>query len=160
MSGSEQPKLIIDTDWKSQAQAEKEKLTQPKPGAQGPAGGTDAGTGEEPRERIEFRDIVSMFATQAVMYMGGIADPQTGRAVLAPEYAKLYIDMLAMLQEKTKGNLTPEEDRIISSAVQELRLDFVELSKHVEKMVKEGKIKPAAPRVGGPAAPGASPLAP
>jgi len=159
MSGSEQPKLIIDTDWKSQAQAEKEKLTQPKPGTAG-AAGADAGAGEEPREGIEFRDIVSMFATQAVMYMGGIADPQTGRAVLAPEYAKLYIDMLAMLQEKTKGNLTPEEDRVISSAVQELRLDFVELSKHVEKMIKEGKIKPAAARVGGPSAPGASPLAP
>ncbi len=158
---ADQPKLIIDSDWKSQAQAEKERLEQQAaakvaakkaplgamPAAAGPAGeeGEEAEAGP-----MGFKDIVAMLATQAMSYMGYFPDPRTGQAVVALDYAKLHIDMLCILEEKTKGNLTEEEQAFMTRSVSELRLAFVELSKAVAKAVQEGRIKPQGGPGGGP----------
>ena len=167
-AGDSAPKLIIDTDWKSQAQAEKDRLAQssvtksapkgvaPKadPAKGGAAAGIGAmmaaGAGEESGvpEEIGFKDLLTLFITNALQYMGAFADPQTGRAVVAPEMAKVYIDMLGVLETKTKGNLSEEESTLLSQSLSELRLEYVELLKMVEKAVAEGKIKPQG--AGGP----------
>ena len=116
----EENKLIIDSDWKAEAQAEKEKLAQAEAEAK-PAAGAP---GELPEP--DFRTVVSMLATQALMYLGAFPD-ETGRAVVAPEYAKMHIDLLDVLQVKTKGNLTDEEQDELDQVLNELRQRFVQV---------------------------------
>ena len=70
-----------------------------------------------------------MLTTQALSYMGAYPDPKTGKAMIALDYAKLHIDMLGILEEKTKGNLTGEEERLLGQILFDLRLRFVELEK-------------------------------
>lgn len=150
--GGDAPKIIIDTDWKSQAQAEKEKLAAQeaakKAEREAKQGG---GPGGEPGQDgpIGINDIISMFVSQALMYLGAVPDPASGRAVVAPEYARLHIEMLAVLEEKTKGNLTEAESKLLSRALQELRMEYVEVSKYVAQAIKEGKIKPQGGPGGG-----------
>jgi hypothetical protein len=163
MPPPDEPKLIIDSDWKAQAQAEKERLAQ-KAAAAKPAtmagsvgkGGAeiDAAPGSEgrqPGEPVKFDDLVALLATQALSYMGYFADPRTGQAVVSLEYARLHIDMLGILEEKTKGNLSPDEQAALTRTVGELRMSFVELSKAVAKAVQEGKIRPMSGGPGGTA---------
>lgn len=157
------PKLIIDDDWKSSAQAEKERLAEAdaarKPargkgpasaaggGGAGKAGESQAGQAGEPAELppADLLALVGMLATQALMSLGGMADPRTGQAVFDPEMAKYYIDLLAMLEAKTKGNLNEEETRELQGALHELRLRFVELIQMVAKQaVQSGQISPEA----------------
>ncbi len=137
MSEPDAPKLIIDDDWKSSAQAEKEKLAAlEKEKAEQTA---KAGPGGLP-EHIGFKELVSLFATQALMYLGAIPD-QSGRAMVSLEVAKLNIDLLGVVQEKTKGNLTPEEQEMIDGTVNELRMQFVEVTKAVAKAAEDGTLE-------------------
>lgn len=144
----DEPKLIIDTDWKAQAQAEKERLSATAKPAAGP--GATPGADEGEQGPIGFQDLVSMLTTQALSYMGAYPDPRTGKAMIALDYAKLHIDMLGVLEEKTKGNLNEQEQTLITRTVAELRVEFVELVKAVDKAVAEGKIKPGQVGMGGP----------
>lgn len=163
------PKLIVDTDWKSQAQAEKDRLAEvaaakaaPKAGKAPEAGEAEEGEAAPRDEKIGMQDVVSLLVTNALSYMGAFADPQTGRAVVAPDMARVYIDMLGVLEEKTKGNLSEKESQVLSQTLSELRLEYVELTKAIERAVAEGKIKPqqmggagisgsmGAPGLGGP----------
>jgi hypothetical protein len=160
MAEPEPSKLIIDTDWKSQAQAEKERLSAvEKPKAAPAAGqpGSLPAAGPDGGKATLFTELVRMLATQALLYMGAFPDPETGQAVVALDMAKLHIEMLAMLDEKTKGNLSEMEARIVQRTVHELRMEFVEISKAVAKAVDEGRITTA----GAPGTPaGGPPLKP
>ena len=145
MPESQEPKIIIDTDWKTQAQAEKEKLAQAeaakkaqKEAVGGGGGGPDAG------EPVRFEDLIGLLATQALSYLGYMQDPATGRAVVSLDYAKMHIDMLAVLEQKTKGNLSEQEAAALSKTVAQMRMEFVEVSKVIAKAIQEGKIKPAS----------------
>ncbi len=149
MASDEQPKIIVDTDWKSQAQAEKERLAQ-KSAASKPAAKPAAGESQQsgipggppgPGDKVGLPDLISLLVTQALSYLGAFPDPKTGQAMVSLELAKVYIDMLGVLQDKTKGNLSEEEDQLLSRTVSELRLEFVEISKVVEKAVAEGKVR-------------------
>ncbi len=155
MSNPNEPKpasqgIIVDSDWKAQAQAEKERLASqeqtkkpaPRPDAAGAAGaGAPAqprGVGLEPDpdqdERLppaDFRTLIGSLATQALMYMGGVADPETGRAIVALDYAKHYIDLLGVLDGKTKGNLTPDESAELGEILGELRMRFVQITEAI-----------------------------
>jgi len=139
----EAPKLIIDSDWKNEAQAEREKLAAAEKQASEASGGP--GEGEMPE--ADFRGLMGMLATQALMYMGGIADPNTGKPVFDPMYAQHMIELLGVLEEKTKGNLTEEEAGEISGVLHELRSRFVELMQIVAKQ------QATAGSGGGPAGP-------
>lgn len=139
---ADQPKIIVDSDWKQQAQAEKAKLAeQEKAREQAKPAGAGAPGEDDPNRPIEFDDIVRTLASQALMYMGAFPD-ESGRAMLAPDLAKAYVDMLGILEAKTKGNLTDEEDKGLKGVLNELRLQFVEVSKAIAKAIQEGKIKP------------------
>lgn len=158
MAEGEAPKIVVDSDWKSQARAEKERLAaaekakaqdkskSPAPAAAGtPAHAADAGAplGHEPEElpQADFQALLGTMITQALMYMGGFPDPQTGQAVVSLEYARFHIDMIAVLEEKTKGNLTPQEAQDLNQALNQLRLRFVEITKVVAQMAERRAAK-------------------
>ncbi len=136
------PKLIVDDDWKREAQAEKAKLAEQEKAKQAKAQEAALG-GEGDEGPVGFDDLIKTLASQAMMYLGYVPDPQTGKAIVAPEYARLYIDFMGVLDEKTKGNLTDEESKMLTAMLSELRMAFVEVSKAVAQAVKEGKIKPS-----------------
>lgn len=137
-SESQPPKLIVDDDWKREAQAEKARLAEQQKAKEAKQAESDDG----PQGPVGFDDLVKTLASQAMVYLGYVPDPQTGKAIVAPEYARLYIDFLGILEEKTEGNLDDEESKLLSSMANELRMAFVEVSKAVAKAIQEGKIKP------------------
>jgi len=140
MSDEQQPKIIVDDDWKSSAKAEKEKLAaQAKDRA---ASGAQGGRGVP--EEVGFRELLSMLASQALMYMGAFPD-QSGRAVVALDVAKLNIDLLGVLDEKTRGNLDEDEQKMLTQTLNELRLQFAEVVKAVEKAQAEGTLETLDP---------------
>ena len=140
MADTNEPKLIIDSDWKSQAQAEKECLSQGRKPAAAPSKGASEAKAEGVPQKVGFKDILSLLISQALAYMGAYPDPRTGQAMVSLELAKLHIDMLAVLEEKTKGNLEEAEANLLTRALQELRLEYVEIAGAVEKAVAEGRI--------------------
>jgi hypothetical protein len=148
----EKPKLIVDEDWKNEANREKEKLAE----QQAEAAKAKA---EQAAKPIEFSDVVRMMASQAAMYLGVIPEPQSQQRILAPDMAKTHIDILGVLEEKTKGNLTDEETAELSETVRELRNIFVETTGAVEKAIADGTINPdGTPGPNAPADPSAGPL--
>jgi hypothetical protein len=130
------PKIIVDDDWKSRAQAEKEQLQrevaakhQPaEPVASEPASPSSQPEADEPLPPASFSVLVMSLATQALALMGQIPGAD-GKPVVELGHAKHFIDTLGVLDEKTKGNLTPEESAILDNALHELRLLFVAVGK-------------------------------
>ncbi|MCB9838954.1 MAG: DUF1844 domain-containing protein [Phycisphaeraceae bacterium] len=133
-----EPRLIVDSDWKAEAQAEKEKLAQQEATSKPRKGHDDL---PEP----DFRTVVSMLATQALMYLGAFPDEQ-GRAVVVPEYAKMHIDLLAVLKDKTRGNLTAEEDEELDQILIELRQRFVQILGVAQAQQAQQAQQPATPQ--------------
>lgn len=167
MADAEQPKIIIDTDWKSQAQAEKERLAAAAPPASAapasPAAGPGGAAARAPGEGVRFEDLVGLLTTQALSFMGAYPDPRTGQAMVSLELAKLHIDLLGVLESKTKGNLSEAEQKMLTQTVHELRLEFVDLTKAISRAIEQGKISPAqagAMGAGGLAAGGAGAVTP
>ncbi|MCC7387518.1 MAG: DUF1844 domain-containing protein [Phycisphaerales bacterium] len=161
MPDADRPKIIIDDDWKAQAQAEKAKLAEqekartPTPASGFPAGAPTGAPGRtapaptgpgppaaEPGDELGFTDLVQVLASQALMYMGAIPDPQSGKAFISPPMAKAHIDLLGVVEDKTKGNLTAEETQLLQGILHELRMQFVELGKAINQAIKEGRISP------------------
>ena len=145
MTNDEQSKIIVDDDWKSTAKAEKEKLAAQEKERAGSADSDERGLPEE----VGFRELLSMLASQALMYLGAFPDPQTGKAMVALDVAKLNIDLLAVLEEKTTGNLDEDEAKMLSQTLQELRMQYVEVSKAVAKAQEEGTLETADPNAAG-----------
>jgi hypothetical protein len=79
--------------------------------------------------QIDFSTFVLSLSTSALCHLGLVEDPQTGERE-APDLplASQTIDTLALLQEKTRGNLDAEEARLLESLLYELRMRFVEVS--------------------------------
>lgn len=72
-----------------------------------------------------FNSLVMMFGTQAVMAMGKLQNPMTGKVDRDLDQAQAMIDMLEMVEERTKGNLTEDESRLITNTLRDLRLNYV-----------------------------------
>jgi len=129
------PKIQVDSDWKAQAQAEKAKLAKEQAAktggaASGSAGGrgTSGGASGGGLPKADFELLVSTLATQALFAMGAIPDPRTGQRMQSLELARHHIDMLAVIEEKTKGNLSSDETDLIASTLFELRQRYVQLA--------------------------------
>src|SRR5690349_5472098 len=86
---------------------------------------TTTQSGELTQRFIEF---VLMQAQQAALFLGQIPNPQTGKPEVNLEVARMFIDQLAMIQEKTRGNLTTEETTVIRNALSSLQMAFFEAS--------------------------------
>jgi len=75
-----------------------------------------------------FIELVMMNAQQAALCLGQIAHPSSGKAEVNLPAAKMFIDHLEIIHEKTRGNLTKDEEKILSSVLAELQLAFVQVS--------------------------------
>jgi hypothetical protein len=87
---------------------------------------TSTQSGELSQRFIEF---VMMHAQNAALFLGQIPNPKTGEGEVNLELAKMFIDQLAMIQEKTRGNLTNEEATVLRNAVSNLQMAFVEVAR-------------------------------
>jgi len=82
-------------------------------------------TGEMTQRFIEF---VMMHAQNAALFLGQIPNPKTGESEINLDLARMFIDQLEMVQEKTRGNLTNEETTVLRNALSNLQMAFVEAS--------------------------------
>ena len=76
-----------------------------------------------------FANLLMSLTTSALVFLGAMPDPSTGLTELNPEAAKQQLDLLLMLKEKTEGNRSVEENRVIDEALYEIHRRFVELTK-------------------------------
>ncbi|HNO79183.1 MAG TPA: DUF1844 domain-containing protein [Phycisphaerae bacterium] len=114
-----EPKIIIDSDWKEEAQQEKERLAEME---------NEAPQGAMP-DQVSFIHLINLLAMQAIVGMGGMQDPSTGQPLPAdPMMARFHIDLLGLLEEKTKGNLDTDEKSLLSQTLHELRMMFVQIT--------------------------------
>jgi len=86
---------------------------------------TSTQSGELSQRFIEF---VMMHAQNAALFLGQIPNPKTGEGEVNLELAKMFIDQLAMIQEKTRGNLTSEEATVLRNALSNLQMVYVDVA--------------------------------
>ena len=124
-------KIIVDEDWKAEAQrekeilaaqeeAEKKKAQEEKQAAQGQARG--------PLPKGNFAALISMLTTQALFALGLLQVKGQEKKEPNLEMAKYNIDMLETLEEKTQGNLTKEEETVLANTLNELRMGYVKVA--------------------------------
>jgi hypothetical protein len=75
-----------------------------------------------------FSLLIATFASQASVAFGHVPNPIDGKTEVRLDLAKHAIDMLAIIEEKTKGNLTPDEFAILENVLHQLRLAYVDAS--------------------------------
>lgn len=73
-----------------------------------------------------FAQLVMQQANMAMLLLGKVPNPQTGETIRDIEAARLFIDQLEMLQEKTRGNLSKEEEQLLKQSLMSLHMAFVE----------------------------------
>jgi len=103
---------------------------------------TSTNSGELAQRFIEF---VMMQAQNAALFLGQIPNPQTGKGEVNLEVAKMFIDQLAMIQEKTRGNLSNEEATVLRSTLSNLQLAYVEVARGASSSAAGEKIPESAP---------------
>ena len=84
---------------------------------------------EAPLPELNFSTFLISLSTQALMHLGEIGNPLTGKVEPDPPVAKQMIDIIGMLREKTRGNLNTGEDRLIEDILFDLRMKYVEAVK-------------------------------
>jgi len=139
----EQPRIIIDEDWKSQVQREKMAAGEAPAEAEAepPAPEADGGVPEE--YEPNFESLVASLATQAMLALGVIAPQGAEQIPVNLDQAKFTLDTMAMLKEKTAGNLTPEEDAHLTEALTELRQVFVmRVQQFQEQAMRQAGVDP------------------
>lgn len=141
----DKPKLHIDSDWKAEAQREKERLArkeQERAAAAGERGGHEL-------PEASFKSLVGMLASQAIMGLGAMADPQTNRVIIDLEGARFSIDLLDVLEQKTKGNLTDEEAEELRQILTELRSRYVQINQLVAQQMAQRQAAGVSGQPGG-----------
>jgi len=115
------------------------------PGATGDSAPSESGeapSGEQTHSSRSFQMLVDFLTRNAAAMLGGMADPQTGRPFVDLEGAREVIDMLDALREKTRGNLSKEDDQLLIEVLGSLKLTFMEISKAAaEAMAKKNAKK-------------------
>jgi len=104
---------------------------------------TSTQSGELSQRFIEF---VMMHAQNAALFLGQIPNPKTGEGEVNLELAKMFIDQLAMVQEKTRGNLTNEEATVLRNTLSNLQMVYVEVAQQTPKGAAQPEQPPAEPK--------------
>lgn len=111
----EEKKIIVDDDWKAEAKREKERLA--------------SQTAERPKlPEPSFAELVNIIVVQAMAALGLLSGPGGQRVPPDPEAAKHFIDMLQLVEDKTKNNLTAEEKALLDQVLYETRMAFVQVA--------------------------------
>jgi len=84
--------------------------------------------GEVPLPEVTFSNFVFSLSTQALIQLGEIQDPESKETRKSLPLAKQTIDLIGILKEKTRGNLTKEEEALVESALYDLRMRYVKAS--------------------------------
>ncbi len=137
MSEDSTPEIQIDSDWKAEAQAEKERLSEAEKKVEEKA---EARQMPEPN----FRGLLGILASQALMGLGMHQDPSGKGVMVDLEGSKFAIDLLEMIKEKTEGNLTEEESAELDQLVTELQNRFVQIAQLVAAQVQDGSVPAGA----------------
>jgi hypothetical protein len=109
----EEKKIIVDEDWKAEAKREKERLA------------------EETAKRellpdANFAELLNLIAMQAMVGLGLVSGPGGEHIPPNLEIAKHFVDLLQVLEDKTKNNLTPEEKKLLDQVLYEMRMRYVQ----------------------------------
>ncbi len=96
---------------------------------------------ETPKRIAAFENLARMLGSNAAMVLGAYADPRTGQPMIDPEAARELIDMLDALHEKTKGNLSPEEDTLLLDLLGKLKMTYLEVNQAVAAEAAKAKAK-------------------
>ncbi len=135
MSDKEKPhiEVVSDESWKDQVKANDAKLdaeleaTKRQSTDSGAATQTDAEAALGELPPASFNMLVQMFYTQAIVALGLIPGP-SGDITQELTLAKHFIDLLAVLEKKTMGNLEVQEEKLIDNALHELRMAYLQMS--------------------------------
>ena len=116
----------------SEVEVDKEKVGTGK--LEGESGFDDASRQEREESRVplpevSFATFIISLSSSALMHLGEIPDLESQQTRVDLSLAKHIIDTLAMLEEKTRGNLGPDEDKLLRSVLYDLRLKFVQKNK-------------------------------
>jgi hypothetical protein len=140
---------IAEQEEKERARQEKVEAqkVQPSPPGSPPQAGsaTPAPVADAPRPSRSFQMLIDMLARNAALFLGGYADPATGRAMVDLDSARELIDMMEVLREKTKGNLAAEDDKLLTEVLSALKLSYLEVSKAAAQAMREGAPASARP---------------
>ena len=122
----EEKKIIVDEDWKEQAQREKEQMAAEKKieETEKPEEQPERG----PLPQADMTGLISMLATQAFFAMGAFGTEEGQEPKIDLDMAKYSVDMLGVIEEKTKGNLSDEEATALENTLHQLRMTFVSLT--------------------------------
>lgn len=117
--------------------APKEKATQPDspPSDSTPTTSTDASAEDHSHMELppaDFSMICMIFGMQAMVALGVVPDPTSSKPTLRLDAARHFIDLLSILETKTKGNLTNDEQQLLTSQLHELRMLFVQKQKEAK----------------------------
>lgn len=143
----ESPKIIIDEDWKTQAQREKEELARklaaekekPAPAAAAKLPGLEGEEGDY--QHAPFTALVGSLATQCMFALGVIAPQGAKQVMVNLEEAAMTLEMLKTLEEKTQGNLTEDESAALKEALTELeRIFTARLAQFQEQAIQQSGI--------------------
>jgi len=121
-------KIIIDEDWKREAQKEKETLAAQEAQAKEKEAAEEPGRGRGELPHGDLPGLISMLTTQALFALGLIQVKGEEEREPDLELARYNIDMLIALEEKTKGNLTPEEQQLLKNTLSDLRMGYVSIT--------------------------------
>jgi len=86
----------------------------------------DDPSGTKSPVKVDFSSFILSLYSSGLVQLGKVEDPITGKKNINLDLAKHTIEMIAMLEEKTKGNLTQEENKLLEALLNEIRLAFVE----------------------------------
>jgi hypothetical protein len=112
-------KIIVDEDWKTSVQKEKEKDTVKQPT-------------QETKQQIpeaSFNLFISSLATQILINLGEMTSPFNKKKEQDLDQAKFTLDTLQIIKDKTKGNLTDDETKYLDTLLYDLRMRYVEKAK-------------------------------
>jgi Domain of unknown function (DUF1844) len=140
-------KVFIDEDWKAQVQREKEEAA--RAAAQAPEKtGEESGEGAEQAQEAgaSFLGLLDGLAAQCMLALGFIAPPDAEQITVDLNQAQYVIDTLVVLRDKTKGNLTPDEEGHLTQILSELQRGFVARAQQAQ----EAALKDAGINIGNP----------
>ena len=125
--GELRKEVVEEQEREAKQDAKKAPPTQPE-AAKIPAA---APPPDAPEPLSAFENLIRMIGQNAAMVLGAYADPRTGQPMIDPDAARELIDMLDALQQKTKGNLAPEEESLLLDLLGKLKLTYVEINQAV-----------------------------
>lgn len=127
---SEQPSKRVDESWKDQVEREKQDKTPAPPPGSGsaiapPSGAAAKAPSGEGMPEARFDLFVSGLAMEALIALGDVPHPVTRKQAANVPQARYLIDLLGVLEEKTRGNLSVDEERLMKDTLYQLRMRYL-----------------------------------